>query len=94
MEYLEEYTYEMLTKNLIDNFFSSESYKKLMCEIIFLKQGDNEKVRSYLEENWEIGVKIAHGVEERCRQIEFYNGENKGDAHEEFCWRFETINSK
>lgn len=38
-----------LMKNMIKNSFSNESYKKFMCEIIFLKQGNNKKMRSYVK---------------------------------------------
>ncbi|OAE34175.1 hypothetical protein AXG93_1593s1340 [Marchantia polymorpha subsp. ruderalis] len=48
-EHSEDDTWETLTENLIENFLPSESYEKLMCEVTFLKQGENEKVRTYVE---------------------------------------------
>lgn len=48
-DHSEDDTWETLTENLIKNFLSNESYEKLMCEIIFLKQGENEKSRTYVE---------------------------------------------
>lgn len=34
---------------MIENFLYNESYKKLMCEVIFLKQKYNEKDIFYVE---------------------------------------------
>ncbi|OAE35586.1 hypothetical protein AXG93_2841s1200 [Marchantia polymorpha subsp. ruderalis] len=43
-EHVEEDTWETLTESLIENFLPNESYEKLMCEVTFLKQGENKKV--------------------------------------------------
>lgn len=36
-------------ENLILNFLPNKRYEKLMCEINFLKQRENEKVMTYVE---------------------------------------------